>query len=101
MTLKEMDNETSMKHLSGMFGQTLAGIKLLLPRLNGKAIGRVLETYAGLPFIQPSKVPQTDLEKTLLQGLIKLGDLRISMLELVNEEGKVKQDAIQVQSTKT
>lgn len=89
---REMSNETSMKHLTEMYGQTLAGIKLLLPQMSGKAIGRIVEVYAGLPFVSPTKTPQSENERVLLQGLIKLADLRISMLELVGEEGEVIKD---------
>lgn len=87
-----MSNETAFKHLTEMYGQTLAGIKMMTGRLKAKELGRVLEIYAGLPFVQPSKGPGSENEKILLQGLIKLGDLRTSLLELVDEEGKVKQD---------
>ena len=85
-----MTNETAHKHLTEMYGQTFAGVKLLLPRMNAKGLGRVLEIYSGLPFVKPVKSPATQDELVLLQGLIKLGDLRSSILELVNEDGKVK-----------
>ncbi len=90
--IKEMDNETSMEYMTEMYGQVLSGIKILIPRLKASSLGRVLEIYAGLPFVSPNKNPQSQDEVVLLQGLIRLGDLRTSMLELVDDEGKVKKN---------
>lgn len=90
--LKVMSNEKSMKHLTEMYGQTLSGVKLLSKRLKATSLGRVLEIYAGLPFVQPIKSPVNQDEVILLQGLIKLADLRTAMLDLVGEDGKVKED---------
>lgn len=90
---RQMSDETAYKHLVEMFGQTLAGVKLLMGRMNAKALGRVMEIYAGLPFVKPTKSPVTQDEVVLLQGLIKLGDIRTSLLELVNEEGKLKNES--------
>jgi hypothetical protein len=89
-TVRKMSNETSMKHLSAMFSQTLAGMKLLKNSMKGAQIGRVLDIYMGLPFVKPEKAIQNENERVLLQGLIKLNDLRITMLELVNDEGEIK-----------
>lgn len=87
---REMSNETAHKHLVEMYGQTFSGVKLLLPRLSAKSLGRVMEIYAGLPFVVPTKTPGSQDEAILLQGLIKLGDIRTSIMELVDEEGNVK-----------
>lgn len=90
MTIRELDNEESFKHLVERYGQVLAGIKMLIPRLKAKELGRVVEVFASLPFVAPTKSPGSEDEKVLLQGLISLGDIRYQLLELVDENGKVK-----------
>lgn len=94
-SFSKMSNQKSFDYLNKAYADAYNQIVLLLPSLTSKGMGRVLEIYAGLPFIPPTKTAQDKYENAVLHNLVKLGDIRTSILELVDEKGNVKNDEIE------
>lgn len=88
----KMSNQKSFDYLNEAYANAFNQVSLLIPYLNARSLGRVLEIYAGLPFIEPKKMAKDKYEEALLGNLIKLGDIRTSIIELVDEKGNVKDD---------